>query len=63
MILIMTNETADNDIFELHAVIHEAFDDANAESWIKWSYVSKQQKCMRDKSADINHYIKNDVLT
>ena len=41
MILVITNKIADNDVSELCAVIHEASNNADAESKMKWSYMSK----------------------
>ncbi len=59
----MTNEAADDNISELHVVIHEASDNADAEIQIKWSHVSKQQELMRDRLTNINYHEKDSMLT
>ncbi len=61
VILAMMSETTNNDVSELHAVIYEASDNADAEVQMKWSHMSKQQEFMRDKLADIDYHTEDNV--
>ena len=61
VILAVTNEAAADSVSELHAAVHRAADDADAqkEKQMKQSCMNWCQKIMKDWSTDINAHEKN----
>ena len=63
IILAVTNETVADSVFELHAVVCKAVDDADVweRKQMKWSHVNWHQKIMKNWLTDISAHKKNDA--
>ena len=57
----MTDETAADNVSELHVIVCEAADSADAQEkkWMKQSHVSWHQEIMKNQSTDINAHKKD----
>ncbi len=56
MILVMTNETVNSDVFDLHVIIHKAFDSADAQNQLKQSHINKQEeRAVKNTITNINN--------